>query len=80
MAYGSNAPVLYLCNAEYRSAFRTQFGNQANQVTAGYPKLFTSKQSPTTMSKPAGAEERGRTEVQRRTAASSVVPVNGRAS
>uniref|UniRef100_A0A914GVH3 Uncharacterized protein n=1 Tax=Globodera rostochiensis TaxID=31243 RepID=A0A914GVH3_GLORO len=26
MAYGSSAPVLYFCNAKYRSAFRTQFG------------------------------------------------------
>uniref|UniRef100_A0A914HX83 Uncharacterized protein n=1 Tax=Globodera rostochiensis TaxID=31243 RepID=A0A914HX83_GLORO len=33
MAYGSSAPVLYFCNAQYRSAFRTQFGHQANQVT-----------------------------------------------
>uniref|UniRef100_A0A914H943 G-protein coupled receptors family 1 profile domain-containing protein n=1 Tax=Globodera rostochiensis TaxID=31243 RepID=A0A914H943_GLORO len=33
MAYGSSAPVLYFCNAQYRSAFRTQFGHQANQIT-----------------------------------------------
>uniref|UniRef100_A0A914HZU5 G-protein coupled receptors family 1 profile domain-containing protein n=1 Tax=Globodera rostochiensis TaxID=31243 RepID=A0A914HZU5_GLORO len=33
MAYGSSAPVLYFCNGQYRSAFRTQFGHQANQVT-----------------------------------------------
>uniref|UniRef100_A0A914IBL1 Uncharacterized protein n=1 Tax=Globodera rostochiensis TaxID=31243 RepID=A0A914IBL1_GLORO len=32
MAYGSTAPVLYLCNDEYRNAFRTQFGHQANQL------------------------------------------------
>uniref|UniRef100_A0A183BZD5 Glyco_transf_41 domain-containing protein n=1 Tax=Globodera pallida TaxID=36090 RepID=A0A183BZD5_GLOPA len=34
VAYGSSAPVLYFCNAQYRSAFRTQFGHRANQVTA----------------------------------------------
>uniref|UniRef100_A0A914HYX2 G-protein coupled receptors family 1 profile domain-containing protein n=1 Tax=Globodera rostochiensis TaxID=31243 RepID=A0A914HYX2_GLORO len=33
MAYGSSAPVLYFCNAQYRSVFRTQFGHQANKVT-----------------------------------------------
>uniref|UniRef100_A0A914H901 G-protein coupled receptors family 1 profile domain-containing protein n=1 Tax=Globodera rostochiensis TaxID=31243 RepID=A0A914H901_GLORO len=33
MAYGSSAPVLYFCNAQYRSAFRAQFGHQATQVT-----------------------------------------------
>uniref|UniRef100_A0A914HS68 Uncharacterized protein n=1 Tax=Globodera rostochiensis TaxID=31243 RepID=A0A914HS68_GLORO len=33
MAYGSSAPVLYFCSAQYRSAFRTQFSHQANQVT-----------------------------------------------
>ncbi|KAI3419190.1 hypothetical protein GPALN_006942 [Globodera pallida] len=33
IAYGSNALVLYFCNAQYRSAFRTQFGHQSNQVT-----------------------------------------------
>ncbi|KAI3419792.1 hypothetical protein GPALN_004224 [Globodera pallida] len=33
MAYGSSAPVLYFCNAQYRSAFRTQFRHRANQVT-----------------------------------------------
>uniref|UniRef100_A0A183CAV3 Polysaccharide biosynthesis protein n=1 Tax=Globodera pallida TaxID=36090 RepID=A0A183CAV3_GLOPA len=37
MAYGSSAPVLYFCNAQYRSAFRTQFGHQANQVAAIHP-------------------------------------------
>uniref|UniRef100_A0A183CLZ4 G_PROTEIN_RECEP_F1_2 domain-containing protein n=1 Tax=Globodera pallida TaxID=36090 RepID=A0A183CLZ4_GLOPA len=34
IAYGSSAPVLYFCNAQYRSAFRTQFGHQTNQVAA----------------------------------------------
>uniref|UniRef100_A0A914H878 Serpentine receptor class gamma n=1 Tax=Globodera rostochiensis TaxID=31243 RepID=A0A914H878_GLORO len=33
MACGSSAPVLYFCNAQYRSAFRTQFGHQATKVT-----------------------------------------------
>uniref|UniRef100_A0A914H7I8 Uncharacterized protein n=1 Tax=Globodera rostochiensis TaxID=31243 RepID=A0A914H7I8_GLORO len=33
IAYGSSAPVLYFCSAQYRSAFRTQFGHQSNQVT-----------------------------------------------
>uniref|UniRef100_A0A914H848 Uncharacterized protein n=1 Tax=Globodera rostochiensis TaxID=31243 RepID=A0A914H848_GLORO len=37
MAYGSSAPVLYFCNAQYRRAFRTQFGHQANQVAAIQP-------------------------------------------
>uniref|UniRef100_A0A914HX68 Uncharacterized protein n=1 Tax=Globodera rostochiensis TaxID=31243 RepID=A0A914HX68_GLORO len=33
IAYGSSAPVLYFCSAQYRSAFRTLFGHQSNQVT-----------------------------------------------
>uniref|UniRef100_A0A914HW44 Uncharacterized protein n=1 Tax=Globodera rostochiensis TaxID=31243 RepID=A0A914HW44_GLORO len=31
MAYGSSAPVLYFCNAQYRNAFRTQFWHQTTQ-------------------------------------------------
>uniref|UniRef100_A0A183BN23 G_PROTEIN_RECEP_F1_2 domain-containing protein n=1 Tax=Globodera pallida TaxID=36090 RepID=A0A183BN23_GLOPA len=37
MAYGSSALVLYFCNAQYRSAFRTQFAHQTNQVTIVRP-------------------------------------------
>uniref|UniRef100_A0A183CB25 G_PROTEIN_RECEP_F1_2 domain-containing protein n=1 Tax=Globodera pallida TaxID=36090 RepID=A0A183CB25_GLOPA len=42
MAYGSSAPVLYLCNAQYRSAFRTQFGHQTNQIAAVDPIILQS--------------------------------------
>uniref|UniRef100_A0A914HWI3 G-protein coupled receptors family 1 profile domain-containing protein n=1 Tax=Globodera rostochiensis TaxID=31243 RepID=A0A914HWI3_GLORO len=35
IAYGSSAPILYFCNAKYRSSFRTQFGHQTSQVTPG---------------------------------------------
>uniref|UniRef100_A0A183CB87 G_PROTEIN_RECEP_F1_2 domain-containing protein n=1 Tax=Globodera pallida TaxID=36090 RepID=A0A183CB87_GLOPA len=34
LAYGSTAPVLFICNGQYRKAFRKQFGYQEQQVTA----------------------------------------------
>uniref|UniRef100_A0A183CHD0 G_PROTEIN_RECEP_F1_2 domain-containing protein n=1 Tax=Globodera pallida TaxID=36090 RepID=A0A183CHD0_GLOPA len=40
IAYGSSAPVLYFCNAQYRSAFRTQFVHQATQVTIIRPIIL----------------------------------------
>ncbi|KAI3407841.1 hypothetical protein GPALN_013470 [Globodera pallida] len=33
LAYGSTAPVLFICNGQYRRAFRKQFGYQEQQVT-----------------------------------------------
>ncbi|KAI3410393.1 hypothetical protein GPALN_004494 [Globodera pallida] len=40
MACGSSPPVLYFCNAKYRSVFHTQFGHQAIHARIAYSLAF----------------------------------------
>ncbi|KAL3112558.1 hypothetical protein niasHT_018569 [Heterodera trifolii] len=45
LAYGSSAPVLYFCNAQYHSAFRSQFAlHQANNNAATVVVQFSNNQ------------------------------------